>query len=387
MKIVLTCNYSPWSSYSGGGQRSTHNLACALAKRGHDVCVIFSKPPWERIQPLEPLPYRLLWASLWDHKSRRQAPFRPLTSLSVLRIIKKHFGNEKNFIIHSNGEESAALGKIKKDSGFGLVVTPRYPDLPKTLFEKNWSWFFRKAYMGVFHAKYLALGKALRDADAVSPPSIYAGRLMQQAYGLDYRKIRPVHNGVPVEFLQYRWKDPEPGSPLVFFGRLSMSKGVDTLLSALYMLGERAPRTLIFGRGPMRSRIVRQIRSCGLGDRVSLMGWVDHHQLGQVLSDASMAVIPSREENFSLAVLSAMAVGTPLITTPVGGTCEVVEHETNGLLFEPGNDRELAESIRACMQDTAKAAGFGRRGASRVRRGFTWDTAAQKFEKIYQDIL
>ena len=47
MKVVLTCNFSPWSAYSGGAQRSTHNLARALVRRGHRVKVVFTKAPLE----------------------------------------------------------------------------------------------------------------------------------------------------------------------------------------------------------------------------------------------------------------------------------------------------------------------------------------------------
>src|SRR3954451_18857742 len=64
MRCILTVNFSPWSRYSGGGQRSTHNLARALVKRGHEVTVVFTKAPWEQV-PLPPdLPYQVVWAAL-----------------------------------------------------------------------------------------------------------------------------------------------------------------------------------------------------------------------------------------------------------------------------------------------------------------------------------
>ena len=56
MRCLLTVNFSPWSRYSGGGQRSTHNLARALAQRGHDVSVVYTKPPWEQVQLPAALP-------------------------------------------------------------------------------------------------------------------------------------------------------------------------------------------------------------------------------------------------------------------------------------------------------------------------------------------
>lgn len=60
--VVLTCNYSPWSRYRGGGQKSVHMLACALARAGRRVCVVYSKAPWERVPVPADLPYAIRWA-------------------------------------------------------------------------------------------------------------------------------------------------------------------------------------------------------------------------------------------------------------------------------------------------------------------------------------
>ena len=56
MHVALTCNFSPWSRYRGGGQRATHLLASALSAEGHEVTVIFTKPPWEHVDVPSALP-------------------------------------------------------------------------------------------------------------------------------------------------------------------------------------------------------------------------------------------------------------------------------------------------------------------------------------------
>jgi glycosyltransferase involved in cell wall biosynthesis len=386
MRVVLTCNFSPWSAYSGGGQRSTHNLARALARRGHRVKVVFTKPPWERIEPPEPLPYELGWAWLPDLRSRRQAPLRPLTALTVAHAVWHELRQGRVDVVHAQGEEAAALPSVRRSREFGLVVTPRYPGLPAPLLRHQGPTRFELARLGLLDAKYLTLGAALRAADFCSPPSFYAGDLMQRAYGLRDEQVRPVHNGVPEEFLAYRWQPSRSARPALFFGRLSRAKGVDTILEALTRLGPAAPPTLIVGRGPRRDEIAAEIVTRGLRDRVELRDWVDHHTLGGLLEQSSMALIPSREENFSLAVLSAMAVGTPLITTPVGGTPEVVENRVNGMLVEPGNDAELAAAISTLHREPQLAAAIGRTGRDLVRRRFTWDVAANRFEALYANL-
>src|SRR5262245_15559702 len=109
MRCILTVNFSPWSRYSGGGQRSTHNLACALAQRGHDVSVVYTKPPWEAVQLPAALPYQPLWAALPAFRSRSGALLRPLTSLSVARQVERLARHGAELVVHGNGEEAALI--------------------------------------------------------------------------------------------------------------------------------------------------------------------------------------------------------------------------------------------------------------------------------------
>ena len=118
----------------------------------------------------------------------------------------------------------------------------------------------------------------------------------------------------------------------------------------------------------------------GLTHKVELTGWVDHHTLGRLLSESSMAILPSREESLSLAVLSAMAVGTPLIATRVGGTAEIVEHGHNGVLCPPGDVAALRDAIERLARQPDVAAELATRGRQRVREAFTWEIAAGTFE-------
>ena len=389
MRVILTCNYSPWSSYSGGGQRSTDNLARALVRRRHDVTVVFTRPPWERVPVPADLPYRLCWAGLTTIRGSSPGPLRLTSILPVARVVARLVRQGGPVVVHSQGEESAALPSLRRTMKrpFGLVVTPRYPVVPAAILAGATATVIQRLRSLLFDSKYVALGLALRGADFCSPPSAYGARLVQRAYDLRDEQIEPVHNGVPAEFLDYRWEPGDGTRPILFFGRFARAKGIDTLLDALLTLGPRGPRAVLVGRGPAQREIELRIRNAGLGDRVTLHGWADHHTLGKLLCGASMAVLPSREENFSLAVLSALAVGTPLVTTPVGGTPEVLEHERNGLLVETGDGVALAGAIDRLIRDPAFAARLGAAGREDVRREFTWDMTASRFETLYSRTL
>lgn len=385
MRLVLTCNYSPWSAYSGGGQRSTHYLGSALAGRGHDVTVVFTKTPWDRVEPPPSLPYRLRWAALPDYQSHIGAPLRVLTAWTVAGVIRRELAHGEVAVVHAQGEEAARLPSERAHRRFGLVVTPRYPSLPRLLFAAPRS-LVRTIGLLSGYGKYAALGVALRGADVCAPPSRYGGELIQRAYGLPPDRIHPVHNGVPPEFLDFEWQ-PMPGRdsrPALFFGRFDRAKGIETLLRALRELGDRAPRIRFVGRGSYRGVLARRRDRLGLTDKIELHGWLDHRGLGRLLTESSAALLPSHEENFSLAVLSAMAVGTPLIATRVGGTGEVVEHGQNGVLCPPGDVEALRAAIAQLYDQPGRAAELAARGRRRVRDDFTWDAAARKFESVYE---
>lgn len=385
MKVVLTAHFSPWSAYSGGGQRSTHNLALAMCRRGIDTTVVFARPPWEQVPVPAGLPYRLRWATLIARKSASGAVLRPLVPASLARVVAGlvHESHEP-LVVHSNGEESALLPALRRVLPFGLIVTPRFPRLPDALTAGHRS-LRDRARLVIRDTRYVQLGTAVRGADFVSPPSHFAGRMMQAAYGLDPSRLRPVHNGVPVEFLDHHWAPEDTERPLVFFGRFARDKGIDVLLAAIERLGPAAPRCLLVGRGPLRPELERAASASG--GRIELRDWADHHTLGRLLAGASMAAIPSREENFSLAVLSAMAVGTPLVTTRVGGTAEVVEDGRNGLLVEADDPAALAGAIARLRDAPEDAARMGAAASEIVRRDFTWDVAAERFLSLYEQSL
>lgn len=387
MRIVLTCNYSPWSAYSGGGQRSTHDLASALAHRGHAVTVVFTKTPWDHVRPPASLPYRLRWATLLDYKSRARAPLRVLTAWTVARAVRRELATGEVAIVHAQGEEAAGLRHARPRHHFGLVVTPRYPSLPRGLFAPRRSLAHSLGLLAGY-GKYAALGAALRAADVCAPPSHFGGDLIRRAYQLPPDRIHPVHNGVPPEFLDHVWQ-PASGldtRPALFFGRFERSKGLDTLLLALRELGADAPRIRLVGTGPYRDRVARMREEFGLTPKVELREWVDHHVLGRLLTESSMAILPSHEESFSLAVLSAMAVGTPLIATRVGGTSELVEHGHNGALCPAGDVEALRDAIEQLSRQPEHAAELAARGRRRVRDAFTWEASAHKFESLYEGL-
>ncbi|MEX2573350.1 MAG: glycosyltransferase family 4 protein [Balneolaceae bacterium] len=387
-RVIFTVNYSPWSPYSGGGQRSTHYLASAMAEKGHDVHVIYSKSPLETIGVPADLPYRVHWATLYSFRSRREIFLRPLTAFPVNRIVERLCRSSPvPVVVHAGGEEAAQLYRIRDRLSFILIATPRYSGYPGVI--KSWHslGFAGKAGALLRHWKYYAQGAVLRQADRVCPPSRWAAGMVAQTYAVDPENVQAVPNGVPPEFLSYRKKEYAASGGILFFGRLSKDKGVDLLLQAYKQLGEPKPDLFIAGRGEEKKQLVRLCSACGIEKKVNFLPWLSHDELGGHLMSARLCILPSRVENYSLAVLSALAVGVPTISTTAGGTPEIIRHGETGYLVEPGHCGELASAIRELLQKPSLAGKLGRSGADFVRGNNTWDRIAGDYEKIYNEEL
>ena len=388
MHVILSVDYSPWSSYGGGAQRCTHNIGMAMVKRGHKVTVIYSKPPWEHIEVPPDLPYRIKWASLPAFKSKRAAFLRPLTTLSVNSILKKIIEPGEKTIVHSNGEEGGLVHQLRDQYSFGFICTPHHPHYPEVFFKHDKLPITVKIFTALKEGKYLMQGSAAFHADFCTPPSQWAANMVGKAFNIPKERLEPVPNGVPTEFLNYyRTSNAEKG-PIVFFGRLSMTKGVDLLIEALdHIAPSILPEIWIIGRGDLKPRLQKLVKTKNISEKVTFIPWMTHEELGETLSNSRMVVLPSREENFSLAILSSMCVGTPTISTKVGGTPEIIKDQENGLLVESGNPEELAAAIKDLLQNHQKRKQIGKAGAEFVRNNLTWDDTCSKFEVLYRQAL
>jgi glycosyltransferase involved in cell wall biosynthesis len=137
---------------------------------------------------------------------------------------------------------------------------------------------------------------------------------------------------------------------ILYAGVLTPLKGIDVLLEAfreIRLLGRDA-RLVIVGRSEepayaatLRTRVI----TLGLNDRVAFIGELSQEALARHMARATVFVLPSYSEGLGRVLLEAMAVGTPVVATRVGGIPDVVEDGVTGCLVEPGDHRSLAERI------------------------------------------
>lgn len=198
--------------------------------------------------------------------------------------------------------------------------------------------------------------------------------------------VHIIDNGVPAPTQLAQHKNDVPR--IVFVGLVGHRKGVDTLVAALAKLPTDAQWTCaICGNGEVE-KYQAEARAAGLKDsQVEFTGWQDEQQVQTQMANADIYVLPSRAENQPVAILEAMAVGLPVISTAIGDIPNQVQDAKTGYVVEPGNADLLAAALGTLIADSDKRKSMGKAGRQRFEDHYSSRANLEKTIAVYQDIL
>jgi glycosyltransferase involved in cell wall biosynthesis len=168
---------------------------------------------------------------------------------------------------------------------------------------------------------------------------------------------------------------------LVFAGRLTAQKDLGLAFEALSYVPEA--HLSVVGDGPDRPRLEQLRDDLGLGDRVRFLGPQPRSEALGLMRAADVVVLSSAWENFPHGVVEALAVGTPVVATRVGGVPEIVVDGENGLLVEPGDAAAFGGALRRILDDRPLRERFAARAADSVAR-YSADEIYGRLEAILE---
>jgi glycosyltransferase involved in cell wall biosynthesis len=197
----------------------------------------------------------------------------------------------------------------------------------------------------------------LSHAAHVFTPSAYLGELAVK-WGVQRDRVSvlpnpspPLPDLAPRDIL--RAELGMTGPTLAFAGRLTAQKALGDALQAVAAVD--GVSLLIAGDGDQRASLERRVAELQLGDRVRFLGPLPRDRVIALFRAADASILSSSWENFPHTVVEALAGGTPVLATAVGGVAEVVTDGENGLLVAPGDVDGLARAIRRFFDDDALA--------------------------------
>ena len=242
---------------------------------------------------------------------------------------------------------------------------------------------------------------AIEGADAVIAVSEGMRIDVLEAYpAVDPARVHVVHNGIDateyaateaIDVLLRHGVDPQVPYA-VFVGRITRQKGVDHLLRAArdwpgqLVLCAGAPDTPEIGASV--TALVEQLQAARPGV-VWISDMLPRPDLVQLLSHATLFVCPSVYEPLGIVNLEAMACGTAVVASRVGGIPEVVVAGETGVLVDLDDEFEphLAGAVAALLDDPARAAEMGAAGRARAVEHFGWDAIARRTLAVYEAVL
>jgi glycosyltransferase involved in cell wall biosynthesis len=340
VKVVIVSGI--WPPDVGGPASHAPALAAALIDARHDVEVVTTAdaPPAAR-------PYSVRWVS--------RARVAPLRHLSVVWEIARAARRADSVYATTMVRRTAlAAALARRRLVVKLVADEAYERERRTgRFEGTLDEFQRVrggARVRVLRATRTA---ALRRARRVVVPSVYL-REIALGWGLAPERVEVVPNPAPaLSALPSREEARAAlgidGATLGAAGRLTVQKALGDALAAVARVD--GVELLVLGDGPERRSLERRADELGIAARVRFLGAGTREDVVTMFRAVDAALLTSAWENLPHTVLEALAAGTPVIATAVGGVPEVVLDGENGLLVPAGDVDAIASAIERIVRD------------------------------------
>jgi len=242
---------------------------------------------------------------------------------------------------------------------------------------------------GINSLVYKLEKEGMEFADKVIAVSNFTKNIIVEHYGIPAEKIEVVHNGIDFSYEisveENVHKLKEAGKKLVLFvGRLTLQKGPDYFLRAAKKVCDFCDDVcfVVSGSGDMQEWLIEEVARMGLSDRIFFTGFLRGKELRSVYRDADLFVMPSVSEPFGITPLESLINGTPVLISHQSGVSEVIRH---ALKVDFWDTDEMANKVLATLHYDPLFSCLSKHGKDEVR-GVTWEKAAEKCVKIYNQL-
>lgn len=372
MRILMTVHH--WLDPQAGVSAATMNLADAYRARGHDVAIV----SWEDLpRRLGPRADEFWWyAWLAGHLARRVP-------------------DERIDVVDSAGADAVAWAQVRRRRAPDALLVARSHGLLHLYHEAR----DRERALGHDHTTWLnrrheALDRALlvRTMRA-SDLSLFLNPgdrdYAVERLGLAPSQARVAPNGAPDELLGGPKPAPRPGRParIAWIGGYDFRKGTAYAEAALGALLREHPDVDAVFLGVHRS--VAEITARypdEVARRVKVLPRFERPELGRLLREADILLMPSVAEGFGLAAVEAMACGVAPVVTSVGALPQIVRHEHEGLVVPRRDAEALRNALERLVSDRDELDRMRANAYERAQE-FTWGRAADANLAAYEEAL
>ncbi len=386
MKITLVTQIFP--PEIGGPATYAWEVLKRLTARGHSVKIVTPMEKAETIPNVYIAPKKRL-------------------SLKFIRFIYNYFGllagilrvtNDSNLIYTLNPAKTGFISLIAAKlmrkpivlRFVGDAAWERAFDTRQT--NKNLEDFL-KAPEGGINIKILVILQRFifKEIDKIIVPSYFLKRILIDCYNVNPDKIKVIYNSVDLKDFDGAKNEESQtlGECVVTVGRLIQHKKIEGIIKAIEKLADEFPdiNLLIVGEGPEKTNLEKFSQEIGINSRVKFYGRTTREETIKLIQESDIFVLNSVYEGLPHVVIEAMACQTPVITTNIRGTDEVVKDGKTGLMVTPNNDDELKEKLALLLKNKKLRKRLAKNAYKNVKQKFTWDKNLSLMEEELERMI
>lgn len=282
-------------------------------------------------------------------------------------------------IIHAKQVYPQAIvgAKLRKKLGIPLYVTVQNPFAYKEemVLKGFWGLIFSRGLW----ALEMQIKSALKMADLCACVSSYS---LKGAQDLGAKNCVLIPNGIDLDKFKF-YEGERNQFEISTTSTLIPRNGIDILIESMPAVMAKFPnaKLKIAGEGPME--VVLRKRATELKINVEFLGTLRHESIPELVRKSHVFVRPSRFEGFGVSFIEAMALGTPIVTCPVGGIVDFVTDGETGLLVPPENPEELSKAIIRIFEKGEEMKSITSKARKLVEERYDWKNIAKKVEEVY----
>lgn len=235
-------------------------------------------------------------------------------------------------------------------------------------------------------ALHRKLGTWQKHVDAfIALTEFQKGLLVQGGLPLDRIHVKPHFYLNPP--LPQTWNIR--GKRVIFIGRLSEEKGVEHLLEAWKNWpGQEAPYLDIIGDGPLREKLQSMVQNTGLDKKINFSGQLTFAETQRQLAHSRLLILPSIWfEGFPMVIREAFSLGVPVAASNLGSMPCIVNNGEDGVLFAPGDSKDLLQKVSALWKDQEKLATMAENARKEFESKYTSEANYKILMGIYQKAI
>lgn len=376
MKIAHVCSeYNP--AISGVGQ-VVEELAKRQVAAGHEVHVY--APDWDKHKRIKEK--EEIIEGVFVHRCTHIVKIANFATIwpSVFPLLVK----EKFDIIHSHvfGHLHFVLAAIAaKLSGAKHIHTTHCP----------WTEAYRSTAgkVGIFISYNFFSRLTLKFTDKIIAITPWEFDFIKK-YGAEEKKIVNIPNGMSEEFFKtikennFKKKNKIKNPIILFFGRLSITKGPEKFVEIAKIVLEKYPEINFIIRGPDEGMKETVKRLIGNEKRIILLPETrDRNEIIKMYQAVDIFVMPSFREGLPLTLFEAMASGLPVVASPVNGIPYEMKDKENGFLVPYGKNEEFAQKIIQLLKDKKLKEKISKNNLKKAQN-YRWDIIANRTMELYK---